>query len=1358
VNTNPVFAALGLKPSPIDYQAIISDAERKYGLAPGLLNAIQQQESGGSTDLGLQGVPTRHGRAQGPFQIMPSIWGPLPDTFEGQADLAARILSQGGGTPAAQLASYYGRGQAQIGFPTTDQYVAQVLSRLSSTGKPAQESNPVSAALAQSPGPAEGGPVLNPPGAEGPGSGSPKAIPLPGLLAAETNPVSRETNAPPADTGGFSLISSAQAAETSPVADPVFQALGMPGPASIPETPREPAAAPETPPAPTDPVFAALQQPTPAPEATPSPSVLDSLKAAVEPAVGTLETLGNLAIKQPAQAVLGALGGLYGMGKYAFGYGNLDTPTQEQQRFESILNTPALEPQTATGKSQEQAINKALGWLGQQTGKVGEAVGGAVESATGSPAAGAAVGAGTAGLLDLAPAAVGFGLGSKLLGAAGERLSGALDATAGRVAAPIRPSASGPAAQMEKIRPLQEAPSRPPEAPAAVGPTGVAHPTSEAPSAAPVGIPAEVVNMNLGITPDDIMRAGRQLQGQLAETDLGRRAGEYFSAVTRDLQMKVAPMAVGSDRAIVAVKDFANTLRKTQWQWGQISEMLNKEYTPAQNKDMWRAGEEENTLRRTGVQNPDLGIARLSVPQIKVMEQLHRYSEEILQRARDVGTFEGEGVDFWVPRMVVNIGEDGTFARVKGSSGGGKGAGPYPEEGRNIVTSAPSLKHRKYATAAETEAAAKARFGEGAQVVQDLRALPIALARVERAIAGRELINRIKDMGDKTGQTLVSESPGEGLVPVNHPAFKTWRPRFIKNAEGKMVPAIDQNGDTIFDPVPLYVSKEVEGPLKSIMSQPSGKIYSDMMALKGRATGLIMYSPLIHNAVEWGRALPLMPGKVATGRIYFEGGAARRDPVLMREAIDAGLVPIGHRFQFQDITGLQEMPGLQPGRGWTSKAAGWAAGKISSEAGQAVSRAIDKAGDIWHNKLLWDVVARLQMGIYKNVRDDMLAKGEPPTVATHLAAHFANRYAGALPNEAMSVAARKWSNILLFSRTFTLGNLGVFKDMLTGLPKDVKAQIERDGGSVARQIATSAARKKAWMAFSADVALFYASNALLQNATDKLVNDKSLSDIEQGYAKRFHSWMSRVNEDPRELLDFSSVFPQSSNEPGKEERVFVTRMANGTALYARNPAGKLGEEFLGWTTSPLDMFKRKLGTLVRPVWQIATNDKGFGRRVYDPDAPGMKGFLDNAGRVLWTVIGSQGPEDAVRSGYDILTGHGTGMDYGRVLAPLAGFTISHGAPGGPRLGVMFKTEEDYRARVAEEMPAIRELIKRREFPEAVQRMRALSMSTKAIQNQIIYTLHPEARMVDSRIKAFLKKASPEARQEFLNVTGGSYGY
>src|SRR6185437_10625132 len=99
--------------------------------------------------------------------------------------------------------------------------------------------------------------------------------------------------------------------------------------------------------------------------------------------------------------------------------------------------------------------------------------------------------------------------------------------------------------------------------------------------------------------------------------------------------------------------------------------------------------------------------------------------------------------------------------------------------------------------------------------------------------------------------------------------------------------------------------------------------------------------------------------------------------------------------------------------------------------------------------------------------------------------------------EAMSEMATKVSNFALFSRSFTLGNLGVMKDMLTGLPKDVLAQIERDAGFKAGSIegageegavqqavtsAKSIARRKAISIVALDVGLMYAGNSMLQSA------------------------------------------------------------------------------------------------------------------------------------------------------------------------------------------------------------------------------------------------------------------------------------
>ena len=79
----------------------------------------------------------------------------------------------------------------------------------------------------------------------------------------------------------------------------------------------------------------------------------------------------------------------------------------------------------------------------------------------------------------------------------------------------------------------------------------------------------------------------------------------------------------------------------------------------------------------------------------------------------------------------------------------------------------------------------------------------------------------------------------------------------------------------------------------------------------------------------------------------------------------------------------------------------------------------------------------------------------------------------------MSQAARKFFNFMLFSRSFTIGNLGVMKDMINGLPRDVRAQIGRDLTAVERKGISGLARRKAIGIFMLDVALFYVGNTLV---------------------------------------------------------------------------------------------------------------------------------------------------------------------------------------------------------------------------------------------------------------------------------------
>jgi hypothetical protein len=152
-----------------------------------------------------------------------------------------------------------------------------------------------------------------------------------------------------------------------------------------------------------------------------------------------------------------------------------------------------------------------------------------------------------------------------------------------------------------------------------------------------------------------------------------------------------------------------------------------------------------------------------------------------------------------------------------------------------------------------------------------------------------------------------------------------------------------------------------------------------------------------------------------------------------------------------------------------------------------------------------------------------------------------------------------------------LGNVGAMKDAFTGLPEDVRSQILRDAGEVARAGAASVARQKAIHALFMDVGLKYVGNAVMQNAMDEIMRDKSMASILLGYAVRLKDYLTRAERDPLAAANIGSIFPNSQNEPGKEDRIFFKTAPDGTAIYMRLPTGKIGEEMQGWLTSPLEM-------------------------------------------------------------------------------------------------------------------------------------------------------------------------------------------
>lgn len=845
-----------------------------------------------------------------------------------------------------------------------------------------------------------------------------------------------------------------------------------------------------------------------------------------------------------------------------------------------------------------------------------------------------------------------------------------------------------------------------------------------------------------------------------------QEAKDFGNEIKRDILNFATPMATGSERAQAAAKDFANGLRFTQWNGARVTNMLQEKFTPEQLQGMWKAMDEssvhaqrleagglsrEEALAQTEKDN--VGHFALPEEQREVIKALSEWAEHAWDQAKHLEMVKGEGLPFWTPRMAAVIGEDGQWH----APGQGEGK-PSLDIGSNLKTTSGNLKGRKYLTAEETEAAMKEHFGdengEGAMLVKDIRAMPLAITRLQQAIAGRSLVNEIKEMGKNTGIDTTSSSPGEGYFTLDHPALKTFTPRLKLNDDGKWEMVKDEDGNNIFDKVPVYVSKEFEGPLKAVLSQKSGPTYRALMDFKGKSMGLIMYSPLIHNAVEWGRALPAMPGKVATFKIYFEGNKLKNDPEQMQEAINAGLVPIGNRFFNQDISSIIEQPNLTPGRSWTAKLLGNLTDQVSPKGGEKVRAAIDKFGDIWHNTLLWDRVADLQAGIYGNIRDSAMKDGMEPQAAQSYAAHVANRFAGALPAESMGKLATKMANIAMFSRSFTIGNLGVMKDMLTGLPSDVMAQLKRDVGEEGAKQAAKAGQRKAIAAFALDIGLMYAGNSILQDTFDYLKRDKGLGQIAQGYVDRFHKLLSKHAESPWDLLnipaDLQALSSTSENEPGKENRILFSKdPKTGTAYYMRLPTGKIGEEFEGWLTSPLEMARKKTSQIAGPLIDTFKNEDHFGHPIYDKDARGLGGAAVNIGKVVTHLMEAQIPLDSVQSAYHLLTGssQSTSLDAMKTFGPLGGVTFSKGYPGGPEAGVLAAASRRHEAQISEALPKVKEAVEKGDEEKAHQIMDDLRMNSREQRSIIRHYQDPQSKVNARSLRKFERIATPEEKEQ-----------
>lgn len=887
-----------------------------------------------------------------------------------------------------------------------------------------------------------------------------------------------------------------------------------------------------------------------------------------------------------------------------------------------------------------------------------------------------------------------------------------------------------------------------------------------------------VTNLHSGLNPTE---AVNNLKESLATGKLSQVLLSPKKSLT-NLKVALVPMSEGSDAAMKVATDFADQNRKATNQWNRFDTILKKNFTEEQLGKMWDAADQENDILRAQRTDPSYvrpegaGLDSLSPNEKRVVDTLHTYGEELLDRAKQNGMLEETGVDYWAPRMIVQIGEKGEISKLPS-----KQKATTSNEGKNLSTYASSAQHRKYETTAETEAAAQSLAEEGntAQVVRNIRTMPMAMARLERAISGRELINQIKALGQAAGKDTVTNTEGPDYFTINHPAMKSWRPVMKDGSVLK-----DENGNTVLESYPLHISKEFEGPLRAVLTTDSKiPMYKELMTIKSKSMGLIMMSPMIHNAVEYGRAFPAMlttSVKDSAKNIltlgaytYVSGNRAKRDPQIMNDAIEHGLVPIGGNGSMLDITGIADGSSMEVGKSWTAKALGYVTDMVAGEkASTAVKKGVDAAGKFWHETLLWDRIADLQVGLYVSMRTSLINKGMSEFDAATLAAHFANRYAGSLPAESMSQNARELLNLTLFSRSFTMGNLGAMKDMFGGLPKNRQAQIKLNAieaakafgkseeeamkaGDTANSAAQSIARKKAIAVVALDIGLMYIANSLTQNWLRRLDGDEEWQAQLAKYGLRYEQLVSKFSKDPISILthpfnSVESLSATSENPEGKKERIKWGEDDRGNTIYMRLPFGKIGEEFVNYMTPGgiLKQTHNKLSPFAKPLYEIFANNNGIGRKIYDEskDATVTSQFSDVVGHFLKAQI----PYDQMQSAYDLAAGHGNGTDKRKVLGPFVGLTFSENK-GGDAVSEMYAASREHEDKVSRIMPDVNRAIKLGNEDKAVELMQSVNMTQREIMTTLRHIEEPTTRLNKSSLRRFNRHATDEQKEKMSNL-------
>lgn len=848
-----------------------------------------------------------------------------------------------------------------------------------------------------------------------------------------------------------------------------------------------------------------------------------------------------------------------------------------------------------------------------------------------------------------------------------------------------------------------------------------------------------------------ILNKNKPQMARQDDTELGARLDSVKSHMSDMLDNMLdpvykfaAPMSSGTEKTRAVAQDWINNQRKANWEWNRLDAMIANKFTKEQRAKMWDAADEQNELLATGQDTTGKGLDRLSPEERGAVEQLHSYGEELLQRAKDVGMFKGEGVPYWTPRMMALINDEGEY--VKPSSGQ---TASSDGRGRNFTSTSSNLKQRKYLSSVDTE---EAMMHKGGVLVHDIRTMPLAMGKLEKAIAGRELINQIKALGKVTGEPTVSDSKQDGFFTIDHPSFMTYRPR-LEEKDGTFQAVKDKDGNTIMEKHPLYISKDFEGPLKAILSEKNGPIYQGYMTLKSKAMSAIMFSPLIHNQVILGRALAY--GKLKTPLLYFTGHTAKQDPDFMRKMIGSGMVPIGEHSNMLDVGDLaRDQAGdlfeptireklMDPNESWIGlggqKVLNYLPGDL--KLGDKFKSGLDSLGDFWHNTLLWNRVGDLQAGIAQDVYHKLLKQGVSDQDASTVAAHIANRYAGAIGRENMSQAMHKFFNVMLFSKSFNMGNIGTVKDAFYGMPAGLRAQMFERGDKESLEKALQFAKSKARWGLVTDLAATILVTSLVQNL---------FKDDKRGYMGRAQDMLEQIKQHPGDATSYNPYRMSSTwgNEPDKRDRVDMGAQPNGRHEYMRLPTGKVVEDIIGWTMHPFDTAQKKLSPLASSIEGLAQNAKDkYGTPIWNPDSSVLQRAFD----VAKFFVGKHIPLDQINTSIDIMNGKGTQLDKDKIAGNWSGLTVSQGHPRGPEGAVAQATEDRTNAAKKYVMEAVKSDIKYGRDEKAYQRLIDIGLTPREANKTINNLENPRSTLSGQQRKKFNAHATEQERADMSAV-------